>query len=109
MKIEDSANIKEALIKSCLKSRPCYFKPYLTSEKFTCEADKKGFYKFFKYMLAVSRKMSEGDLHLKIKLPDPNNKNVQHYKFYDEVHVHSRLTIIVEESKDSIHLDILPF
>jgi len=26
-------NIKEALIKACIRSRPSYFKPYLTSEK----------------------------------------------------------------------------
>jgi len=102
-------NIKEALVKACIKSRPSYFKPFLASEKVTCEPDKEGFYKFFKYMLAVSKRQSEGELHLKIKLPDPENKNVQQYKFYDTVHLHSRLTIIVEESNDSIHLDILPF
>jgi hypothetical protein len=102
-------NIKEALIKACIKSRPSYFKSYLASEKVTCEPDKEGFYKFFKYMLAVSRRQSEGELHLIIKQPDPENKNVQHYQFYDKVHLHSRLTIIVEESTDFIHLDILPF
>jgi hypothetical protein len=101
--------IKEELIKACIKARPSYFKSYLASEKVTCEPDKEGFYKFFKYILAVSRRQSEGELHLKIKQPDPENKNVQHYKFYDRVHLHSRLTIIVEESNDLIHLDILPF
>lgn len=44
-------NIKEALVKAYIKSRPSYFKPYLASEKVTCEPDKEGFYKFFKYML----------------------------------------------------------
>ena len=103
-------SIKEALIKACIKSRPSYFKPFLSSDKVTTEwPDKETFYKFFKYMLSASRKMSEGELHLKIKLPDPENKNVQQYKFYDSVHLHSRLTIIVEESNESIHLDILPF
>ena len=102
--------IKEALIKACIKSRPSYFKPFLYSDSVTTEYDyKESFYKSFKYMLSRSRKMSEGELHLKIKLPDPENKNVQHYKFYDIVHLHSRLTIIVEECNDSIHLDILPF
>ena len=103
-------NLKEALVKACIKSRPSYFKPYLLSDNVTTEwPDKESFYKFFKYILSTSRKMSEGELYLKIKLPDTENKNVQHYKFYDEVHLHSRLTIIVEESNDSIHLDILPF
>lgn len=101
--------IKEALIKACVKSRPSYFKSYLASEKVTCEPDKEGFYKFFKYMLAVSRRQSEGELHLKIKFPDPENKNIQQYNFHDSVHLHSRLTIIVEDSNDLIHLDILPF
>ena len=103
-------NIKEALVKACIKSRPSYFKPLLPSDKVTTDwPDKESFYKFFKFMLSNSRKMSEGELHLKIKLPDPENKNVQHYEFYDSVHLHSRLTIIVEESNDSIHLDIFPF
>jgi hypothetical protein len=109
MKIENSSNIKEALIKACIKSRPSYFKSYLASEKVTYEPEKEEFYKFFKYMLAVSRRQSVGELHLIIKQPDPENKNVQHYLFYDRVHLHSRLTIIVEESNDLIHLDILPF
>ena len=108
--IETIQVIKEALIKACIKSRPSYFKLFLSSDKVTTEwPDKESFYKFFKYMLAVSKKQSEGELHLKIKLPDPENKNVQHYEFYDSVHLHSRLTIIVEESNGSIHLDIFPF
>jgi len=102
--------IKETLIKACIKSRPSYFKSSLSSDKVTTECpNKESFYKFFKYILSSSRKMSEGELNLKIKIPDINNKNVQHYEFYDAVHLHSRLTIIVEESNDSIHLDILPF
>jgi hypothetical protein len=109
-KLNSIDSINEALIKACIKSRPSYFKPFLPSDKVTTEwPDKESFYKFFKYMLSVSRKMSEGELHLKIKLPDPENKNAKHYKFYDRVHLHSRLTIIVEESNESIHLDILPF
>lgn len=102
--------IKEALIKACIKSRPSYFRPFLPSDKVITDwPDKESFYKCFKFILSASRKMSEGELHLKIRLPDPENRNVQHYNFYDEVHLYSRLTIIVDESNDSIHLDILPF
>lgn len=109
-KIDSIENIKEALINACIKYRPSYFKPYLSLDKLTTEwPDKESFYKFFKYILSASRKISEGELHLKIKLPNPENRNVQQYKFYDSVHLHSRLTIIVEESNESIHLDILPF
>ena len=108
--IKSIESIKEALIKACIKSRPSYFKPFLPSEKVTTEGpDKESFYKFFKYMLSASRKMSEGELHLRIKCPKPENKNIQHYEFYDKAHVYSRLTIIVEESNETIHLDISPF
>ena len=102
-------NIKEALIKACIHSRPSYFRPYLVSEKVICEPDKESFYKLFKYMLALSKKTSDGELFLKKSFPNIENKNVQYYKFYDTLHLHSRLTIIVEESDDSIYLDILPF
>lgn len=109
-KLDSTGNIKESLIKACIKSRPSYFKPFFLSDKVTTEwPDKESFYKFFKYMLSASRKMSEGELHIKIKPPDPENKKVMYYKFFDAVHLHSRLTIIVVESDDSIHLDILPF
>ena len=67
MKIVNSSLIKESLIKACIKSRPSYFKSYLASEKVTCKSDKEGFYKFFKYMLAVSKRQSVGELHFKIK------------------------------------------
>lgn len=108
--MESIETIKESLIKACIKSRPSYFKPFLSSGKVTTEwPDNKSFYKFFKYILSTSKKMSEGELHLIIKQPDPENKSVKHYKFRDTVHLHSRLTIIVEEHNDLIHLDILPF
>lgn len=102
--------IMEALIKACIKSRPSYFKPFLSSDKITVEfPDKDKFYKFFKYMLTVSRKMSEGELNLKIIVPNLENKNIQHYEFYDSLHINLRITIIVEDNNGSIHLDILPF
>jgi len=72
-------NIKKALIKACILSRSSYFKPYLVLEKVICEPDKESFYKFFKYMLAVSKKTSNGELFLKISFPNTENKNIQHY------------------------------
>ena len=107
--INSIENIKDALIKSCLLLKPAHFKPYLSSEKVLCEPDKLKFYESFKYMIRLSRKISLGELHLRIKIPNPENTNVQQYKFYDTKHLHSRLTIIVEEYDDFIHLDILPF
>jgi GH15 family glucan-1,4-alpha-glucosidase len=109
-KIEKIEFIKEALIKACIKSRPSYFKPFLSSEKVTTEwPDKESFYKFFKYMLSNSRKMSVGELNLIIRHQKEKNKNVQYYEFYDQTHVHSRLTLIIEESNETIHIEILPF
>lgn len=109
MKIVNSI-IKEALINSCIKSQPSYFKPFLFTDKVTTEFDNKdSFYKYFKYMLSVSRKISDGELQFKIKKPDFDNKSIQHYKFYDSKHLHSRLTVIVDESNDLFHVEILPF
>jgi hypothetical protein len=108
--LDSMENIKNALIKACINSRPSYFKPFLLSDKVTTDwPDKDSFYKFFKYKLADSKKIAAGDLHLKVKFPDPLNPTVQHYDFYDKLHIHSRLTILVEEFKESIHLDIPPF
>jgi glycogen debranching enzyme len=109
MEMNSLDNIKEALIKACINSDSIYFKPYLVLEKVKCEPDKKSFYKLFKYMLAVSKKTSQGELFLKISLPNSEKKNIQHYEFFDTLHLHSRLTIIVEEFRDSIYLGILPF
>ena len=108
--IETNQVIKETLIKACIKSRPSYFKPYLFSDKVTCDSpDKEAFYKCLKYIIAASKQRSEGALYLKIKFPDPDNISIQRYEFYDSVHLHSRLTIIIEEINDTIHLAILPF
>ena len=72
--------IKEALIIACIKSRPSYFKPYLSSINVTTEwANKEIFYKFFKYILSTSRKISEGKLHLIIKVTEKDN--IKHYEF----------------------------
>ncbi len=109
IEINSIENIKEALIKSCLLSKPAYFKPYLLSEKVLCEPDKPKFYELFKYMIRASRMSSEGELYLKIVSPNPENLNIQRYEFYDTKHLHSRLTILLEENENTIHLDILPF
>lgn len=102
--------IKEALVKSCLELKPSLFKPFLASKKVTVDSvDKEAFYKYFKYMIRVTKKISEGELSLKIKTADRQNQQVQEYCFYDAVHLHSRLTIIVREDVNSLYLDVLPF
>jgi len=65
MRTDNFANIREALIKACIKSRPSYFKSFLSSDKVTTEwPDKESFYEFFKYILSASKKISVGELRL---------------------------------------------
>jgi hypothetical protein len=110
MHIDSIENIKEAIVKACIKSEPSYFRPFLASSKFTYEyPDKESFYRFFSYMVSETPKMSKGELHLKVNLPNPENINLHHYEFYDSVHHYPRLTIAVEHFNDSIHLEIHPF
>lgn len=98
--------IKEALVNSCITCNPLHFKPFLLSELVTVDGpDKESFYKFFKYMIAVCKKTSTGELVMKIEKHD----QIQHYSFYDTVHLHPRLTIMVVETPHSIHLEVLPF
>lgn len=102
--------IKEALVKSCLELKPSLFKPFLASKKVTVDCvDKEVFYKSFKYMLRVTKKISEGELSLNIKTADAHNQLVQEYCFYDAVHLHPRLIIIVREDVDTLHLEVMPF
>lgn len=105
--IESIQKIKEALIKSCIKSRPSYFKPFLLSDKVSTQfVDNERFYKFFKLMISNSRKMSDGEIHLRI---ETKSENESLYNFYDSIHVYPRLTIVVLEQNDILHIDVLPF
>jgi len=66
IKIDSIEAIKEGLIKACIKSRPSYFKRVLSSDKVTTEwPDKESFYKCFKYILTLTKRITEGELHLK--------------------------------------------
>ena len=106
-KLESVPKIKDALIKACIKSRPSYFKPYLTSDKVSNEwPNNESFYIFFKDMVSNSRKMSFGEIYLKL---ESKSNNINFYKFYDNYHLHPRLTLIVEERINSIHIEVLPF
>jgi hypothetical protein len=99
--------ILEGLTNACVNSQPSFFKPFLSSDKITSDwPDKESFYKFFKIMILNSKKMSIGKIRLKIK-SSLNRHNF--YEFYDSVHVHPILTLIILEDKDSLHIDILPF
>ena len=106
-KLESIPKIKEALIKACIKSRPSYFKPYLFSNKVSNEwSNNETFYEFFKLMISNSRKMSKGEIHLKI---ESKTKNKSLFNFYDSIHVYPRLTVVVSEHNSTLNIDVLPF
>jgi hypothetical protein len=105
--LESIQKIKAALIKACIKSRPSYFKPYLSSCKVSTEwTDNESFYKFFKLMISNARKMSDGEIHLRVESKDENKS---FYNFYDSIHVYPRLTVVVIELNGNLQIDVLPF
>ena len=103
--------IKAQFILSCINNDPESFLPFLMSAEVETEApNKKDFYQFFKGMLNHAHESSEGELLLKIEQPTlDTDKEVVNYNFYDNVHKHYRLSIVVKESNNLIFLDILPF
>jgi hypothetical protein len=108
-KLNSIENINDALIKACIRSRPSFFKPYLFSEKFVTDfPDKERFYKYFRRMLTFSKKASLGELHFKLN-PSRSDRNFEIYEFYDNFHMHARLSIIVKKSENTIFIDVLPF
>jgi len=59
-------------------------------------------------MVRVTKMISKVELSLRINT-DPEDDHKLEYCFYDAVHLHSRLTIIVREDANSLYLDLLPF
>ena len=103
--------IKSVLIRSCLENQPKSFIPYLMSEKVTVGMPNKLlFYKFFKMMVGCARKSSVGSLKLKMESPNwKKDKSAFYFNFYDEQHLHSRLSIALRESENQLYLETLPF
>lgn len=103
--------IKAELILSCINNSPESFLPFLMSPEVETEAPyKKDFYHFFKGMLNHAHESSEGELTLKIEQSTlDTDKEVHNYNFYDNLHKHYRLSIVVKESNDLICLNVMPF
>ena len=103
--------IKAELILSSINNNPESFLPFLMSAEVETEApNKKNFYQFFKGMLNHAHESSEGELLLKIEPPTlDTDKQVVNYNFYDNVHKHYRLSIVVKESNNLIYLGVMPF
>lgn len=103
--------IKNELINSCIFNDAESFLPFLMSTDVETEApNKKDFYQFFKGMLELAHKNSEGELLLKIEQSTlDTDKEVFNYNFYNNAHKHPLLTIVVEENNNIIYLGIMPF
>ena len=103
--------IKRELIKSCVEINPKSFIPYLlASNVSTGMPNKTRFYRFFKEMVICLKENSKGNLYFKIENEKTcNSENTYFLNFYDEVHLHSRLSIEIRENKQQIYLDTLPF
>jgi hypothetical protein len=58
-------------------------------------------------MIAFAKKQSLGEWSLRVE--ESNGLETVSYNFYDEKHLHSRLTILITENDDGVVLDVLPF
>ena len=111
MEVYTKEIILNKLIESCLSFDAKLFKPYLQSEiVITDMPDKKSFYSFFKKMLITAKSNSVEPMTFKIEMPDwEEEENMKHYNLYDSVHKHSRLSLKVRESENSIYIETMPF
>ena len=72
--------------------------------------NKMRFYRFFKKMVNCSKQSSGGQLSTKFEKEKSNiYQRIHNLNFYDKIHKYSRLSFEITESKESIHLDLLPF
>ena len=111
MEVYTKEIILNKLIESCITFDAKLFKPYLQSEiVITDMPDKKSFYSFFKKMLITAKSNSVEPMTFKIEMPDwEEEENMKHYNLYDSVHKHSRLSLKVRESENSIYIETMPF
>lgn len=103
--------ILNKLIESCLSFDAKLFKPYLQSEIVITDAiDKKKIYGFFEKMLITAKSNSVEPMSFNIEIPHwEDEENMKHYNLYDSVHKHSRLSLRVRESENSIYIETMPF
>jgi hypothetical protein len=83
----------------------------LQSEIVTTDAlDKEKFYAFYEKMLITAKSNSVEPMSFKIEMPDwEEEENMKHYNLYDSVHKHSRLSLKVRESENSLYIETMPF
>ena len=108
----NNKKIKDELINACLKLDSKLFLPYLRLNNVkTYFPNERSFYAFFRFRIKCTKMESVGGLRFKIGKNDYEfeGRVMKCYKFYDEVHTYSRLTIYVEDKGGFVYLDIPPF
>ena len=103
--------IKSELINSCVNYDTKSFIPFLMSKNvLTGMPNKTRFYSFFKNMVSCTKQSSVGQLTFKIEHEKRiNNQRNYYLNFYDKIHKYSRLSIEIQETKENIYLNTLPF
>ncbi|MEO5572679.1 MAG: hypothetical protein ABIT08_06615 [Bacteroidia bacterium] len=109
--IDSIDKIKEALVFSCINGSPQSFIPFLLSKNVKTDYPNKTlFYISLKSTIECAKESTVGQLSLKIEQPSwQKDTEVKYFKFYDNYHKYSRLSIKVKEYNKEIFFDIMPF
>lgn len=102
--------IKKSLIEACEKGNINLFKTAFFSDKVKIESSsKEDFFDFFQERIESAHHKVEGNLYLKIRLPEDEDEFTESYEFYSKNHLYSRLSINVVETIELIEIDVIPF
>jgi len=103
--------IKIKLIEACINYDPKSFRPYLVSPNVQTDMPSKAkFFNFFKGMIQAAKKKTIGKMTAKITFVEQlENKIRYELGFFDEKHLHARLTFTIIETKDTILIEMIPF
>jgi hypothetical protein len=103
--------IKQQLVTACVTNDPKSFRPYLLSPNVQTEMPSKAkFYNFFKGVMQAARDQTEGKLSARTTSEEYIADRKQYsLGFFDEKHVHERLSFIITETSDIIIIELMPF
>lgn len=104
-------DITNGLVESTISGTSKTFIPFLLSPIVKTKMPNKiRFYSFYKYMLTCAKNNSTRPWILKIeKTTWTNEENAFAYNFYDTKYKYPRLSIVLFEKNNFLHLDTLPF
>jgi len=103
--------IKQQLVEACVTNDPKSFRPYLLSPNVHTEMPSKAkFYNYFKGLMQAAKNQSEGKWSARITSEECiADKRQYSLGFFDEKHVHERLSFIITETSDIIIIELMPF